>query len=251
MASIDLNCDMGESFGSYHIGDDEALMDFVSSVNIACGFHGGDPGVMRKTVALAAKKKIAIGAHPGYPDLQGFGRREMKLSGEEVYELVLYQLGALAGFAVVEGTKLMHVKPHGALYNTAAKEMLLAEAIAKAVKDFDPSLVLVGLSGSKIVEAGAKAGLKTASEVFADRSYQDDGALSPRTMKGALIEDPEKAAEQALKMVTMNKVTSLSGKDVAVSAQTLCIHGDGKFALPFAKKIRQVLSENNVKIQHL
>jgi UPF0271 protein len=175
----------------------------------------------------------------------------MKFSSEEVYDLVLYQLGALGGFAVAEGTKLMHVKPHGALYNTAAKEMLLAEAIAKAVKDFDSSLVLVGLSGSKLIEAGAKAGLKTASEVFADRSYQDDGSLSPRTMKGALIEDPEKAAEQALKMVTTNKVTSLAGKDIAVSAQTLCIHGDGKFALPFAKKIHQVLSENNVKIQHL
>jgi 5-oxoprolinase (ATP-hydrolysing) subunit A len=251
MASIDLNCDMGESFGSYQIGDDEALMDIVSSVNIACGFHGGDPGVMRKTVSMAAKKKIAIGAHPGYPDLQGFGRREMKLSVDEVYDLVLYQLGALAGFTKAAGTKLAHVKPHGALYNTAAKEMSLAEAIAKAVRDFDPSLILVGLSGSRLIEAGAQAGLRTASEVFADRAYQDDGTLSARSMKDALIDDPDKAAEQVLKMIKYNKVTSLSGKNIAVTAQTVCIHGDGKFAVAFAKKIRQVLSENNVSVQHL
>jgi 5-oxoprolinase (ATP-hydrolysing) subunit A len=246
--SIDLNCDMGESFGAFIIGQDAALMEFVSSVNIACGFHGGDPSVMKKTVSAAAKKGLAIGAHPGYPDLQGFGRREMKFSPEEVYDMVLYQIGALKVFAEASGARLYHVKPHGALYNAAAKDNAMATAIAKAVYDVDKSLRFVGLSGSQLIQAAIKAGLTTVSEVFADRSYQDDGSLTPRTTNGAMITDEAVAAQQVLKMVKEKKVKSLSGKEIAIQPDSVCIHGDGEHALAFAKAIVRELKANDVAI---
>jgi UPF0271 protein len=248
MVSIDLNCDMGESFGSYSIGQDEALLDFVSSVNIACGFHGGDAGVMRKTVAMAVKKNVAIGAHPGYPDLQGFGRRDMKLSPEEVYDIIVYQVGALMGFAHAAGTKLNHVKPHGALYNMAAKDKALASAIARAVRDVDKNLVLVGLSGSYLIHEAQNLELKTASEVFADRSYQDDGTLMPRSSPFALLNDSALAAAQVIQMILKKSVTAVSGKIIPVVAETVCIHGDGKYALSFASAIADSLKENHVRI---
>jgi UPF0271 protein len=249
MLSIDLNCDMGESFGAYTIGQDEALMNLVSSVNIACGFHAGDPSVMRKTVMLAAQKKIAIGAHPGYPDLQGFGRRQLHLSADEVYDMVLYQIGALNAFAIASGVKLYHVKPHGALYNTGAGNQQVAVAIAKAVRDVDKNLVLVGLSGSYLINEAKVAGLNTASEVFADRSYQDDGMLTPRSSPHALHQDPEQAAKQVLQMVQQKTVTAISGKEIPVQAETVCIHGDGKHALAFAQAIAQLLTKHNIRIQ--
>jgi UPF0271 protein len=249
MLSIDLNCDMGESFGPYVIGHDEMLMDYVSSVNIACGFHGGDYTVMRKTVDLAVRKNVAIGAHPGYPDLQGFGRRQMNVSPQDVYDMVLYQVGALMLFARAAGAALHHVKPHGALYNAAATDHGLAAAIARAVKDAGEHIVLVGLSGSLMLAEAHACGLKTASEVFADRSYQDDGTLTPRTCAGAMIEDPESGAAQVLNMIQHKTVTALSGKAIPVLAQTICIHGDGKLALPFARAITNLLHQHHVVIQ--
>lgn len=248
MASIDLNCDMGESFGAFVIGQDEALMEYVTSVNIACGFHGGDPSVMRKTVDAAVKRGLAIGAHPGYPDVQGFGRRDMKFSPEEIYDLVLYQVGALNAFVKAAGTKLYHVKPHGALYNLAAKDNAVAAAIAKAVYDLDNGLRFVGLSGSEMIKAGVKAGLTVVSEVFADRTYRDDGTLTPRTSAGALIESERDAARQVLEMVLNRKVRALSGKEIDITPDSVCIHGDGKNALAYAKTIVRELSANHVNI---
>jgi UPF0271 protein len=246
--TIDLNCDMGESFGRYALGNDEAIMHYVSSVNVACGFHAGDPDVMKRTVDLAVKYKIAIGAHPGFPDLQGFGRRDLKMSAEEIYNSVLYQVGALQAFAVAAGTTLKHVKPHGALYNIAAKDQAIANSIAQAVKDIGGSLKLVGLSGSALIAAGKNTGLKTLSEVFADRKYTDVGSLVSREKQNAMIENPEEAATQVLGMVTEGTVVSENGKAIAVEAQTVCIHGDGKNALSFAKRIYEVLTSHNVNI---
>jgi UPF0271 protein len=247
--SIDLNCDMGESLGAFAMGNDEAIMEYVSSVNIACGFHGGDPGVMHKTIALAVNRNIAIGAHPGYPDLQGFGRREIKMSLADVYDCIVYQLGALMAFAKVEGTTVNHVKPHGALYNAAAKDNALSATIAKAVHDVDKSLVLVGLSGSCMIEEGNKAGLRTCSEVFADRAYQDDGLLMPRSAANAVIDDDARAASQVLQIVQRGTVTTDSGKEIAVRADTVCIHGDGRHAIAFARAITNILKQNHVSVK--
>jgi 5-oxoprolinase (ATP-hydrolysing) subunit A len=249
MSSIDLNCDLGESFGAFTIGNDEAIMDYVSSVNIACGFHAGDPAVMRKTISFASKKKLAIGAHPGLPDLQGFGRREMNISTSEIYEIVLYQIGALSAFAAAAGCKLYHVKPHGALYNMAVKDRSVSSAIVKAVSDFDKHLCFVGLSGSVMIEEAAAYGLRTVNEVFSDRTYQDDGSLTPRTSEGALIQDPARAAMQVLQMVNEKTVTTVSGKKIPVVAESICIHGDGKHALGFAQAIVTTLKANNVTIE--
>lgn len=247
--SIDLNCDMGESFGAFAMGNDESIMEYVSSVNIACGFHGGDPGVMHKTLARAARRNIAIGAHPGYPDLQGFGRREIKMSLAEVYDCIVYQVGALMGFARVEGATVHHVKPHGALYNAAARDHALSATIAKAVHDVDSSLVLVGLSGSCMIEEGNTAGLRTCSEAFADRTYQGDGMLMPRTAANAMIDDADQAARQVLQMVQRGTVTTVSGRDIPIYADTVCIHGDGRHAIAFARAIIHILQENHVSIK--
>jgi UPF0271 protein len=248
MASIDLNCDMGESFGAYVIGEDEAMMECVSSVNIACGFHGGDPSVMKKTVAAAAKRGIAIGAHPGYPDLQGFGRREMKFSPDEIYDMVLYQVGALKAFATAAGSLLHHVKPHGALYNAAVKDKTIATAIARAVFDADKSLHFVGLSGSHLIKAGREIGLATVSEVFADRTYQDDGTLTSRTSAGAIIQSESLAAQQVLHMVLNKTVKTVSGSEIEIQPDSVCIHGDSKHALSFAREIVKQLKANHISI---
>jgi UPF0271 protein len=247
--SVDFNCDMGESFGNYTIGNDGALLRYVSSANIACGFHAGDPAVMRKTVGMALAQGVAVGAHPGLPDLQGFGRREMTVSPREVYELVLYQIGALWAFTRAEGASLRHVKPHGALYNMAAVNTRLAEAIAEAVYKIDPMLVLYGLAGSELIEAGKRAGLKTAREVFADRTYQQDGTLTPRSQPDALITAPEAAAVQVLEMVRNNTVTTQQGTQYQLIPDTVCIHGDGLHALLFAQKIHQKLQEASIEIK--
>lgn len=248
MASIDINCDMGESFGSYQLGRDEDLLDYATSANIACGFHAGDPSVMRKTVKLALEKKVAIGAHPGLPDLVGFGRRRIDITPQEAYDLVVYQIGALHGFVQAEGGRMQHVKPHGALYNMAATSALLSEAIAEAVYRVDPNLILFGLAGSELVKAGEKRGLRIAREVFADRTYQMDGTLTPRTEKAALLTDPILAAEQVIRIMKEKKVRSIQGTDVNIMADTVCIHGDGKKALAFVKSLRSALSEANISI---
>ncbi len=248
-AIIDLNCDMGESYGAWTMGRDTEVLPFVSSANIACGFHGGDPSTMRKTVAAAIKHGVAIGAHPSLQDLAGFGRRVIQITPDEAYDSVVYQIGALAGVAASQGARLHHVKAHGALYNMAARDAALARAICEAVRDIDSSLVLYGLAGSKLIEAAQAAGLKAASEVFADRSYQDDGSLTPRSQAGAMIEDVDQAVAQVVRMVKEGKVRSQSGKDVPVQADTLCIHGDQPNALVFASGIRRALEAAGISIQ--
>ena len=249
MVSVDINCDVGESFGPWRMGNDAALMQYITSANIACGFHAGDPLVMRKTVRLALKYHIAIGAHPGFPDLQGFGRRGMSMTPEEVFAMVLYQIGALEAIARAEGGTLHHVKPHGALYNMAAKDAGLADAIARAVQQAGTGLVLYGLSGSALIQAGEAIGLRTASEVFADRTYQDDGSLTPRSNPGALIEDTSKAVAQAMQMVRKQTVASTNGKTVALASQTICLHGDGAHAVEFAIAVNKALKEAGIVLK--
>lgn len=249
MYRIDVNCDLGESFGAYKTGMDEEVLNFVTSANIACGFHAGDPGVMRKTVKLALEKGVEIGAHPGFPDLQGFGRRNMNLTVQEVYDIVVYQVGALSGFVKAEGANMQHVKPHGALYNMAAKDKKISEAIAEAIYNVDPTLILFGLSGSELVRAGERIGLKTAHEVFSDRTYQQDGKLTSRSQADALIHDQEQAVHQVIRMVKEGKVQSQQGTDISLKADTVCIHGDGENALLFARLIRETLEAAEVTVQ--
>jgi UPF0271 protein len=249
MHRVDLNCDLGESFGAYTMGMDERILPFLTSANIACGFHAGDPGVMYRTVNLALKNKVAIGAHPGLPDLVGFGRRNMEISPREAYEMVIYQIGALYGFVKAAGGRMRHVKPHGALYNMAAKRRDLAEAIAEAIYQVDPELILFGLSGSELVFAGEKIGLITAHEVFADRTYQIDGSLTPRKEPNALITDEQQAVAQVVRMVKEGTVLSQQGQDIAIKADTVCIHGDGAHALEFACKIREFLEKSSITVQ--
>ena len=245
---IDLNCDMGESFGAWRMGSDAELMDYVSSVNIACGFHAGDPSTIRKTIETAIKKGVSVGAHPSFPDLQGFGRREMKISPPEVFDLVLYQISAVRGICESTGIKLHHVKPHGALYNQAAKDKSLAEAVANAVKSLDKNLILYGLSGSLLISEAEKIGLKTASEVFADRTYTADGNLTPRSESNALIKVTERAVSQVLQMIEDQTVTATGGEKIPIKADSVCIHGDGENAVEFAKTIREKLSKQGVLI---
>ncbi len=249
MPDIDINCDMGEAFGNYLMPNDALLFNYISSANIACGFHAGDAAVMQDTVALAIQHDVAIGAHPGLQDLQGFGRREMKISPKEVYQITLYQVGALAAFVKVAGAKLNHVKPHGALYNMAAKDLILAQAIANAIYDFDPSLILYGLAGSQLINAASGKGLQSASEVFADRTYQDDGSLTPRTQANAMISNETEALAQAISMVKQQQVMSVHQKMIPLRADTLCIHGDGEHAVAFAKTICQALKIEGITLK--
>jgi UPF0271 protein len=251
MISVDLNCDMGESFGAWRMGNDADLMNYVSSVNIACGFHAGDATVMRKTVENAIEKRVAVGAHPSFPDLQGFGRREMKMSPAEIFDIVLYQVSALKGICEAFGAKLHHVKPHGALYNQAAKAPEIAAAIAEAVKKLDKNLIFYGLSGSRLISEAEKIGLKTVSEVFSDRTYQKDGSLTPRTEANALIKDENQAIAQVLQMIKEKTVMTACGEIISIRAETVCIHGDGENALEFAKIIREKLNENGIIVSAL
>ncbi|GIN84251.1 UPF0271 protein YcsF [Heyndrickxia sporothermodurans] len=246
---VDLNCDMGESFGNYEKGNDEALLNFVTSANIACGFHAGDPSIMRKTVQIALDKGVAIGAHPGFPDLVGFGRRNIDISPMETYDIIVYQIGALQAFVEAQGGNLQHVKPHGALYNMAAVQPNLAEAISEAIYDVNSELILYGLAGSHLVKAGEKIGLRTAQEVFADRTYQEDGTLTPRKMNNALITDDSESSHQVIRMVKEGVVMSVEGIEIPIQADTICIHGDGKHALEFARKVRKELEVNGISVQ--
>ena len=245
---VDLNCDMGESFGNWTIGDDAAILPFVSSVNIACGFHAGDPSVMRVTVQAAAAHHVAVGAHPGLPDLAGFGRREMAVSPQAVYDMTSYQIGALRGIARAAGVTVNHIKPHGALYNMAAVRSPIADAIALAVRDTDGSLTLVALSGSCLIDAGRATGLRTASEVFADRNYMPDGTLVPRSAPNAIVNDVDEAAARAVRMVQSHRVTAIDGSDVTVLAETICIHGDAPYAALFAQRIRVALAAADIAV---
>jgi 5-oxoprolinase (ATP-hydrolysing) subunit A len=248
MFKVDLNCDLGESFGRYKLGEQQEILEYVTSANIACGFHAGDPTVMRETVKLAIENSVKIGAHPGLPDLNGFGRRDMNITAQEGYDMVVYQIGALQGFLTRYNETMQHVKPHGALYQMASRDGELAEAIAQAVYDISPSLVLFGLSGSELTKAGEKIGLRTAHEVFADRTYQADGSLTSRSQQDALITDQEHAVAQVLKMVTEGRVNSQQNTEVSLQADTICIHGDGAHALDFAKYIKESLENNQINV---
>jgi UPF0271 protein len=252
MARIDLNCDMGESHGAFVMGHDRDVLPFVTSINVACGFHAGDPTVMRQTVTLAAMHGVAVGAHPGLPDLLGFGRRDMAVSAQEVYDMVTYQVGALEAIAsAAAGIPLQHVKPHGALYSMAAARDDLADAIARAVHDVDESLILMGLSGSALIRAARAHGLITASEVFADRSYLADGSLVPRSRNDALISDVEVAVMRAIHMVAQHEVIAVDGSAVTLDAETICIHGDAPRAPLFAQRIRTGLEAAGITVQPL
>ncbi len=241
---VDLNCDLGEGMNT-----DEQIIPLISSANIACGFHAGDVDTMKRTIACCLQHGVAIGAHPSWPDKENFGRKEMRLSTGELATILTEQLNILSQLAKEQGSKLHHVKPHGALYNQSAKDKTIAATIAKAVKDFDASLVLFGLSGSYSITEAEKLGLKTASEVFADRTYLDDGSLTPRFQPNALIEDESKAVEQALQMITQQTVTSTTGKNISLIADTICIHGDGANAIAFAKAISLALKQNHIDIK--
>lgn len=248
MTTIDLNCDMGESYGAWKMGADAGVMPYISSANIACGFHAGDPATIRRTVRLAVDNGVAVGAHPSLPDLMGFGRRVMRISPQEMYDLVVYQAGAVEAFARAAGAKLHHVKCHGALYNMAANDEGLSEAMVRAVKDLGSGVILYCLSRSRNFEVAKKANLPVAGEVFADRGYSDDGTLAPRDQPGALIEDPAASVRHVLGMVQEGVVVSLSGKRVPVSADTLCLHGDQPGAVVFAQTLRKVFSEKGIQV---
>jgi UPF0271 protein len=250
MTTIDLNCDMGESFGAWTMGQDADVLEFVSSANIACGFHAGDPATMRRTVAAAVARGVAVGAHPSLPDLAGFGRREMRVSAEDAYALTLYQIGALAGMARAAGGRLAHVKPHGALYNMAAKDRALADAIAAAARDFDAGLILVGLAGSELPRAGDAVGLAVAHEGFADRRYETDGSLMARGKPGAVIDDVDAAVAQAIAIATRGEADGPDGK-VRIRADTICVHGDRPDAALFARRLRHGLEAAGVAIAPL
>lgn len=247
---MDLNSDIGESFGRYRLGEDEALLELISSANIACGLHAGDPLVMDRTVRLCAGCGVAIGAHPGWPDLQGFGRREMSLLPDEVEAFIVYQVGALDAFARSAGARLVHVKPHGALYNQAARDPALAEAVARGVARVSREWVLVGLARSRLLEAGQAAGLRVAREAFADRAYEPDGSLRSRRLPGAVL-GPQAAAAQAVSIARVRQVISASGQPVAVEADTICLHGDSPGSLDIARAVRQALHEAGIPIAPL
>jgi len=244
MLSIDINCDLGEG-----MPNDASIMPFISSANIACGFHAGDETTIRNTIRLAVKNHLAVGAHPGFADKENFGRVEILLPTHEYYALVMEQLVLFKEIAEQEGVAVHHVKPHGALYNLAVKNEMVATEIAKAVHDFDPSLIYYALSNSAMLRIAEEMGLKTASEVFADRTYQDDGTLTPRTQRNAMLTDSEMAAKQVLMMAKDKKVTSLNGKSFPVKADTICIHGDLPQAYSFAKAICKSLKENKIDVK--
>ncbi len=249
MSSIDLNADAGESFGPWKMGSDEELFPLLSSVNLATGFHAGDPLTMQRSIALARRHGVAVGAHPGFPDLVGFGRRDLAVTPEQVYADTLYQIGALAAFLKVDGMALHHVKPHGALYLQMLRNEATAEAVARAVRDYDPELPLVLLPNTPMEAAAARVGVRYVREAFPDRAYLSDGRLAPRSMEGALIRDPERAAERAVQMVLEGKVEALDGGEVEVRAETLCVHGDNPEAVAIARAVRRALEAAGVDVR--
>jgi 5-oxoprolinase (ATP-hydrolysing) subunit A len=248
MNQVDLNCDLGESFGAYTIGMDEQVIPYISSANIACGYHASDPVVMQKTIKLAKENGIGVGAHPGFPDLMGFGRRNMNVSPSEVKAYVQYQIGALYAFCKAAHLPLSHVKPHGALYNMAGKDYKLAKAICEGILEFDSDLILMALSGSEMMNAAKDTGLKAAKEVFADRAYEEDGSLVARSKPGAMITDEDTAIQRVIRMIQEGKVTAVTGKDISIEADSVCVHGDGAKALEFVKKIRTALKTAEIRV---
>ncbi len=245
---IDINCDMGESFGRYTLGLDSEIISLISSANIACGFHAGDSGVMRKTVQLAVEHGVGIGAHPGYPDLAGFGRRNMNLSTGELCDTIIYQVGALMGFAQVFDARVQHIKPHGAMYNMAAKDESMSRTIADALLTLDEHLILFGLSGSAMLKIARDMGVKIAREVFADRAYNEDGSLVSRKQPGALITDSSEVADRVLKMVKEKKITAITGTEIDLDLDTICVHGDTAGAVEHVRRITKLLKQEGIDI---
>lgn len=248
ISRVDLNSDLGESFGSYKLGMDDEVIKHVTSVNIACGWHAGDPLVMDRTVKAAVREGTAIGVHPGFPDLLGFGRRNLAATPEEVKAYVKYQLGALMAFAKANGAAIQHVKAHGALYNMAAKDAKLAAAIAEAIREVDQNIILMGLANSEMINAGKEMGLKTANEVFADRAYNPDGTLVSRSLPGAVIHDADLAISRVVRMVKEGKVQAVNGEDIEIKADSICVHGDNPEAVEFTRKIRARLEQEGVEV---
>ena len=246
--TIDINSDLGESFGAYRIGCDSQVLSCVSSANIACGFHASDPMTMQKTVRLALENGAAIGAHPGFPDLVGFGRRNLAVSPAELKTMVIYQIGAINAFCRAEGAVLHHVKAHGAMYNMAARDPLLARALAEAVCLAGQDLILYGLSGSEMQKAAEEISLPFASEVFADRAYEDDGSLVSRSRPDAMITDEEEAVSRMLRLVRTGKITAVTGKEISLRADTICVHGDSEKALVFAGSLRGAFTREGIRI---
>lgn len=248
---VDLNSDLGESFGAYTIGQDDAMLKHITSANIACGYHAGDHNVIRRTVQIAVANDVGLGAHPGFPDLVGFGRRHMQVDPQEVYNLVVYQVGAIQAFAQLHHRELNHVKPHGALFNIAARDPAMAQAIAEAVYHINPRLILFGLAGGELVKAGQRVGLTVAQEVFADRTYQPDGTLTPRTSPNAIITDMEQALQQVIRMVKDGKVEAVDGSELPIKADTVCVHGDDPMALTFVQQLREQLVRHGILIKRV
>lgn len=251
MYSIDINCDLGESFGRYVLGNDRDILGFVTSVNIACGYHAGDPVVMEETVKRAIDMGVSIGAHPSYPDLLGFGRRSMQISLKEARAYMIYQIGALKSFVESYGSRLQHVKPHGALYNDAAKNARLANALAQAVYDVDKDLIFMGLSGSCMIEEASKVGLRTANEVFADRAYNNDGFLVPRGVDGAVIHDSEICINRVKEMIINKKIKTIKNQVIDIKADSVCVHGDNHMALEFVQKLNSHMIDNGILLKSL
>lgn len=248
MRTLDLNADLGESFGPYQLGDDRHVLEWVTSANVACGFHAGDPHVMRRTINQAVSLGVALGAHPGFADLQGFGRRLLPLTAEEVYDITVYQVGAAGGFARAAGAALRHVKPHGALYNHAARDPAYALAVARAVRDVDRDLLLFAPFGSELYAAGQACDLDVAAEGFADRSYESDGSLTPRTVAGALITDEQAIIARALRMVKEGALSARTGETVACRVDTVCLHGDGTRVAAVARALRMAFEQAGIGI---
>lgn len=251
MFKVDLNSDLGESFGAYKIGSDDKVIPLITSANVACGFHASDPVVMEKTARMAAASGIQMGAHPGFPDLMGFGRRNMVITPEEAKAYTLYQLGAMDAFCRSVGVPMQHVKPHGAFYNMAGKDYALSRGICEAIKAFNPELIVLALSGGELLRCARDMGLRAASEVFADRAYEEDGSLVNRKKEGAMITDEDLAVERVVRMITEHKVQAITGRDIPIQADSICVHGDGAKALAFVEKIRTVLTEKGIQLAPL
>lgn len=246
---VDLNCDLGESYGRYHLGMDQDVIPLISSANIACGYHASDPIVMTNTVAMAHKMGVHIGAHTGFPDIMGFGRRNMHVSAEEAKAYTQYQIGALDGICRAQGSKIYHVKPHGAFYNMAAKDYTLAKAICEGIAEISEDMILLGLSNSEMIRAAADTGIRACSEVFADRAYNEDGTLVSRDHKGAMIEDDDLAVARVIRMIKEGVVTSITGKEIPIHVDSVCVHGDGEKALAFVEKINIEMKKEGIMIK--
>ena len=248
MYTVDLNCDLGESFGNYVCGMDDQILPLITSANVACGFHASDPLTMEKTVESARNSHVSVGAHPGFPDLVGFGRRNMSIPAPEITALVEYQIGALLAFCRAKDVPLRHVKPHGALYNMAAKDALIADAICQGIAAVDDRLILLAPAHSELIRSARKCGLRAAREVFADRAYEEDGSLVPRSKPGSMITDEKEAIRRVIQMVEKGTVEAITGKEIEVEADSICVHGDSPSALSFVRQIRRALKENGIQI---